>query len=152
MKTSIITIIYLWLLCINISCENEHCHKHIAFKNNADIDVYIKFTYDTLGFYILFSNPLGDEMCKVKPHTKNTSVLWQRSCYESYIKNYIRIYIFDANVLATVPWNIIGQYNMVLQCYDLTKEDLQRLNWEVTYPPTEAMKDVQMYPPYNPPY
>lgn len=36
-----------------------------------------------------------------------------------------------------------------LQRYDLTKDDLNRLNWRIAYPPAEDMTDVCMWPPYN---
>jgi hypothetical protein len=122
--------------------------------NNTDIDVYIKGVtiHDTSGFASLFPNPITDDTYNVKPHTKNKTGLMRRSCIESNIVNFYRVYIFDANVLATVSWSTIAKNHIVLQRYDLTKEDLQRLDWEITYPPNEAMKDVKMYPPYNPPY
>lgn len=37
----------------------------------------------------------------------------------------------------------------VLVRYDLTIDDLERLNYKVEYPPTERMYGVHMYPPYE---
>lgn len=37
----------------------------------------------------------------------------------------------------------------ILQRYRLKLEDLQKLDWTVPYPPTEAMKDMDIYPPYK---
>jgi hypothetical protein len=149
MRTSIIIIIFLWLLCTAFNCENKNCHKHIGLINNTNIDIYIKEgSSDSSRFASEFPNPITDDTYRVVPHTKNTTGLMRRSCHESNIKTFISIYIFDANVLATFSWGTIEKNYMVLQRYDLTKEDLQRLNWELTYPPNEAMKDVKMYPPY----
>jgi len=54
------------------------------------------------------------------------------------------IYIFDAIELEQ------ELKFKTLKRYDLTLEDLRKLDWIVTYPPTEAMKDITMHPPYEP--
>lgn len=41
----------------------------------------------------------------------------------------------------------LRKYVPVVQHYHLTIKDLERLNWTVTYPPTEDMKGVSMWPP-----
>ena len=41
----------------------------------------------------------------------------------------------------------LRKYVPVVQPYHLTIKDLERLNWTVTYPPTEDMKGVSMWPP-----
>jgi len=38
---------------------------------------------------------------------------------------------------------------LVLQRYYLSLQDLQKLNWRVSYPPTPEMKDMKMYPAYK---
>jgi len=47
------------------------------------------------------------------------------------------------------PCDTIRKYVPVLQRYRLNLEDLQKLDWSVPYPPTEAMKDMDIYPPYQ---
>ena len=42
----------------------------------------------------------------------------------------------------------IRYHYVILKRYDLSKKDLQKLNWNIAYPPIEAMKDIKMYPPY----
>jgi hypothetical protein len=37
----------------------------------------------------------------------------------------------------------------VLQRYDLSLGDMRALDWTLTYPPDERMKDVKMWPPYS---
>jgi hypothetical protein len=38
---------------------------------------------------------------------------------------------------------------MILQRNDLVLSDMIILNWNVTYSPTESMKDIHMYPRYG---
>lgn len=37
----------------------------------------------------------------------------------------------------------------IIQRYRLKLEDFQKLDWIVPFPPTEAMKDMDIYPPYK---
>jgi hypothetical protein len=39
-------------------------------------------------------------------------------------------------------------YN-ILQRYDVSLENMEKLEWQLVYPPDERMKDIKMYPPYN---
>ena len=80
--------------------------------------------------------------------------MWSGICFEKVFKNEnfsdtVYVYVFDAAVVDNTSWDIVAKDYLVLKRYDLSLEDLQRLNWQVTYPPTEAMKDVKQYPPYE---
>jgi len=85
----------------------------------------------------------------------NTEALsWWGDCYEAEfhpigIFDTIYVYVFYASVVENTPWEVVARDYLVLKRYDLTLEDLQRLDWKITYPPTEAMKDVKQYPPYG---
>jgi hypothetical protein len=154
MKNKIVLLMSIFLLVIIVSCERKDCHKTIKFVNYSDSIIYIGFTFgiDTL-FASRFPNPISHDMYKVISMSENTSALTILSCLEGRISSsYIRIYIFTEHVLSSNTWGSIQKNYMVLQRYDLTKADLQRLNWKITYPPSEAMKDVKMYPSYSPPY
>ena len=47
------------------------------------------------------------------------------------------------------PKDTLRKYVPVVQRYHLSVKDLDRLHWTVTYPPTEEMKGVNMWPPYK---
>ena len=88
----------------------------------------------------------------IKCCKENKDALFSRSCIEHQfgrIGDSLFVYIFDAELIENTPWEVIAKDYLVLKRYDLTLEDLQRLNWKITYPPTEAMKDVKQYPPYG---
>ena len=59
------------------------------------------------------------------------------------------IYLFDAETVDNTPWETIREEYKVLKRYDLSLEDIQFLDYEISYPPTEQMKDMRMYPPYE---
>ncbi|MEO1022414.1 MAG: hypothetical protein AAFW89_07705, partial [Bacteroidota bacterium] len=58
----------------------------------------------------------------------------------------LSLFVFHVDTLAKYDWEgILKQYNILMR-YDLSLEDLERLDFTVTYPPDKSMKGVQMYP------
>ncbi len=58
----------------------------------------------------------------------------------------LSIYIFPSDTLALSGCETIrAEYNVLVR-YDLSFEDLERLNWQVYYPPNDSMEEIQMYP------
>lgn len=81
-----------------------------------------------------------------------------REFYDSYVddvdferlkKENLTIFIFDQNVLDNYSWDAIQENNMYLKRYECSYQEFHNLNWEISYPPTEEMKNVKMYPPYG---
>jgi hypothetical protein len=69
-------------------------------------------------------------------------------------KDTLSIYIFNKDALDTYPWEVIQRDYKILQRYDLSIEDIHKLKNkydvpEIPYPPTEVMKNMKMYPPYQ---
>lgn len=60
-------------------------------------------------------------------------------------------FIFDADTINKYSWEEIRKGYKVLQRYNLivTKEELKKLDYKIYYPPTENMKHIKMYPPYE---
>ncbi|MDR3244937.1 MAG: hypothetical protein LBT50_00710 [Prevotellaceae bacterium] len=144
-------------MCIK---EDENCHKTINFVNNSKYALYLgdsPYHPDTL-FLTDFSSIVSqDKIYKVNSGETNRSALVSyRSCLEGWFKprhphglDTFIIFIFDANVVENTPWNIVDKDYLILQRYDVSLEDLQHLSWTLSYPPSEAMKDMKMYPPYE---
>ena len=58
----------------------------------------------------------------------------------------LMVYVYDAELLDSHTTNLL---NTIIQRYDLSLQDLRSCNWIITYPPTEVMRNVKMYPPYS---
>lgn len=69
--------------------------------------------------------------------------------YSSWNADTVSFFIFDKDVVDNTPWADVVQNYMVLQRYDFTKADLERIRCQIYYPPTEAMKDIRMWPRYE---
>lgn len=151
MKKIKIFILVAGIFFLASTCENENCHKTIPFANYSDKTLWIVESYappsDTSLSPSSISNIDANPANIVNCNEINSSLLWQRDCYEGV--SLVRIYIYDLDVIKTVPKDTIIDNYMILRRYDLTVDNLQSLNWKIPYPPTEAMRSMKMYPAYG---
>jgi len=132
--------------------DNDNCHHSITIINIGDFDIYYSISPDVpISAQVLVSNP---QFYKIGTHTSKKD-RW-RNCieYEFTIGtsfsdgrfeplDSMKVYIFDAHVLEQEL-----KYK-TLRRYDLGLKDFKHLNWKISYPPNEEMKDVVMHPPYR---
>ena len=143
MKMNLI-ILMVTSLFLNQACgdKEKDCHKTITFKNATADTLYVVGStfYPDTSIYSGIPNPVLDPAhTKVLPEETNTRVLWGRDCIESDFKSSIpsdtmMIYVFDAKVLEGNTWETVKANYLVLKRYDLSLEDLGRMNWTITYP------------------
>lgn len=58
----------------------------------------------------------------------------------------LSLYIFHEDTVAAYEWEIIRDKYKILRRFDLSLEDIKRLNNEIYYPPTLEMEGIRMYP------
>lgn len=143
MQKNLIPIILFTLAFVSFSCgKDRNCHNRISFVNKSNKDVYvIKNTsgYPDTNYYRYDPSPtLSQNVYKVNSHKASTSSLQYSACYEAIMKppesDTVMIYVFDAHVLETTPWDTVKAKNLYLKRYDLSLQDLQQSNWSITYP------------------
>lgn len=138
--------------------EDENHHRTIEIINNSEKAIYTYlglFYPDTLFEAGRIPSSSEPSIYKVVPHERNRSALnMARIYWETIFKDgsqipsdTLMIYIYDAELWESKTFNHI--YNTVIQRYDVSLQDLQWLNWKISYPPSEEMKNIKMYPPYN---
>ena len=155
--------LFLYLLIVMLckcSCDDDHWSIDIynnsektIFTNNGwhypDTTFAVNYVFDP------FYNDKKDTANKTqwaKPFQKCITYVGRHSTWESnfkYENDTVMIFIFDGDVIGNVDWEIVKKDYLILQRYDLSLQDLQKLNWKVDYPPTEAMKEMKMYPSYQ---
>lgn len=137
-----------WMIDVDVKNESSN-----------DIVVLIKEKYtldeDTL-LSIDNSFPLYKEWQRISPKETGRNIWgemngcksWKEYYKNHNIKDYIYMYILDVDTLDNYSWSEIRDRNLVLARYDLTYKDLD-LFPTLYYPPTPAMRDIKMYPPYT---
>ena len=69
--------------------------------------------------------------------------------FSAFPQDTMSIFIFDEETVNHNSWKIIAEEYLVLQRYDLSIEDIKKLNYNIYYPPTPEMQDMHMYPQYG---
>jgi hypothetical protein len=133
--------------------EDENHHRTIEIINNSERAIYACFnvTYpDTLGDVGgLTSQP---QIYKVESYAKNRRALGDQEFWEVIFRDGRRIpsdtlmvFIMDAELLESHTTHV---NNTIIRRYDLSLQDLQHVNWTLTYPPSPNMSAIKMYPSY----
>ncbi len=143
-------LILICLLCVASTCrkERDDCHYNLWVVNNSSKgiytglvgtsgDFYSHFNCDTSNFHQIFGNPYNTPHTnKIEPGEKKNIGIRPGNCIETWINGWcgaVYVYVFDAEVLETVPWDTVGKYYMVLKTIRPTIEDMQNNNWTITY-------------------
>jgi hypothetical protein len=133
-------------------CLKNEGHSYVGFINNSSNTIYVlPHVSDTL-IPIWVASYKENKGNYVNPYASKQIYATSRHGLietDGRINPYLYIFVLDMQVLENYPIDTIMNNYMILQRYDLTISDLQRLDWQIVYPPNEAMKDVKMYPPYN---
>lgn len=148
-----------------ISCikESDLCHKTIVMHNNSDQDVCITSSLgypDTTISSVDFvkRSYLG---AKTLANTSNDWTFYSSphgNCWEAkmrqgdLLRDTIIVFILDAGVIGDLDDPVFSpewRDEMLLQRYDLSLSDLRKLDFQLQYPATEAMREMKMYPPFD---
>lgn len=141
-----------------ISCVDNTGHNSIIFINNTDVPVDVSYELDypdlDLGTYPIHN--MQEHQRRVMPYKESPNPLMFgdiNASWESrfpYIKSdTLIIQVFESEIIDTYSWSKIRSDYMILQQYFVSLENLQSINWRISYPPTPEMKDIKMWPPYE---
>lgn len=156
-KICIILIMAITIMSL-LSCvlhpEDENHHQSIRIRNNSSKTIYVAegvWYPDTMSIFgIAHGIPESHE---ISSGGVNEDVFWMFDFWEDAFgdvnaikSDTIIVFILDGKA-RTLPAKEIPQ--TIIQRYDIGLKDLQRTNWLLTYPPSESMKDIKMWPPYG---
>jgi len=79
--------------------------------------------------------------------------LWARGIkikelFEDLPADTLSIYLFHIDTLKNNTWAEVQAGYKILKRYDLSLEDLEHLDYKLSYPPDAKMSGVKMYPSY----
>lgn len=130
-----ILIFFLFLLlngCLNLK-NTDSRHQVITISNRSDKNIY--FYRGTCEGEIMYEDPYGTPLFYVKSGATEGS---ENDNFENYIE---RCYLkrvtynfFDAEVLATTPWDTVFHRKMILGSKSYTKAQLDSLGWRIEFP------------------
>ncbi len=137
MKTRLLFILLVFFSnsCNLLSYQEEEEMDTLTFINLSDKDLLFedllfKQSFDTTipemsGFS--YSKYKEGHTLKAKDTIKFNTWLTVRSI------DYFIVFFYDENIVNTTPWDTIRAKYMILKRYDLSYEDVERMNWTITY-------------------
>lgn len=135
MKHSAVFFFGIILLSATCSNDNDNCHNTITIINNSEKAIYFYSGHGYPDTTIIDYNPYDAGayyLIKKKSIHKNI----KNDCfeYDFNLTPKLMYFIYDACILETTPWDTIKAKYIVLKRYDLSLQDLQQMNWTITYP------------------
>ena len=164
------TIVKLLILGLSLSCfscdltiDGPNNHYHIPFTNNSADSIYAiwygKYSHlmgdyfrDTLLWSYYYAPSYDPFVYKIGPGEENKGAISCLRAFEEvlpYEIDTLLVFVFNADTLDIYGWDTVCTYYKVEQRYDLSLEELQNLDFKLSFPPTEAMKHIHMWPPYG---
>ena len=163
----VIKIVRLFLIiifCVLLfqACPMDHGTIFLSLENNSNDTLAVYIADGSLTAYpdTLLPNNHNDVRLGGVPKGNMTFDIYSYKSggsQEKFVKkNTISIFILDCNNAMNVKglnWDYIWQEmnygKRFLWRYDLSFNDIERLNFLLSYPPDERMKDMKMWPPYG---
>jgi len=137
MKKSLLYLVLFSILTMGMVCKEEPpVDNRLKIVNYSDkkISVTLSSLYPDTSLAEYYEK-YGERLELLGSATSSLEVYdsWE-DVYKQFISDTILFFIFDTNVVTTVPWDTIRKNYMILERYDLTYDDLVKMNWTITYP------------------
>lgn len=154
MKRIIISILLLHFIFIGAICYNHNGYRTISLENDYNDSIYVTTAFAFKSNYPDTILPVQKPSISfVPPGFKRVFInafpsKRTKEAFDQLPRDTLSIYLFDAATYLNNDWDEVRTEYKVLKRYDLSLEDLNKLNWVIIYPPSEAMKDMKQFPPY----
>lgn len=129
-----------------VGCQTYRDDYNLLFSNNSGRIVTIGRRDGFLDRVTLYYHP-------IKPYETESLIYGtgKRQSWAAYLLEYeiLSIHIYEGSVDKHFIYDDNSDDVKFLAKYQFTLQDLEKLHWAFSYPPNEAMKDVQMEPPYS---
>ncbi|MDR0420493.1 MAG: hypothetical protein LBH30_03460 [Prevotellaceae bacterium] len=123
------------------------------YENNSDEDIVIITKKEIGENHIVCPDTTLPEIAHGSGSLCDT--LKKGKVKQTFIYNHncdtIRIFILSKDTVDKYTWEEIRQDYNIIRRYDMhiNNNDLKKLGYYIYYPPTEAMQNIRMYPPYE---
>ncbi len=128
-------IFFLFILIVSFTtCSKlDWTDYRLRIKNNSNISIYgnTYYTYPDTSIAEHFAN------IKINSNSERripTQVSWERIFNDELKSDTLMIIIFNSEVIENTSLATVRKNYMILKRYDLSYDDLVRLNWTITYP------------------
>lgn len=164
MKKIMINILFSFILLGSFSCKKFPVERYqLRIKNNSNVDIccYFYLVWEGGNKGVVYPDTLlsfdkKELVCinTTEEYTTSRSGVPITEWISSLPQDTLSIFIFSNDTLNKYSWVEIQSGYKILQRYDLSQEDFKQLSGKndipvIPYPPTDAMRYMKMYPPYD---
>lgn len=145
-------IIVVVLAIFSYQCNSIYMDKFysIEVKNNTNYFLNLYFA-DGITFYsdTLLPKQKGI-LPKVYPNKvfSQTSMIEWKYVFKKLPQDTLSVFIFHTDTLNKYFWEEVRDGHKILKRYDLSYKDLEKLQFQIPYPPSPEMAKMKMYPKY----
>lgn len=135
MKTFYILFILLFLL--GCPDQDEIPEFILKIENNSQLDLIYNFDKEYPDTSLWELNPFNDiniDQLTIKSGSVGEIGFFINEFSEMDPTEKIRLFLFDKESILSLSWDTITANRMYLQKYFLDFDDLESLNWKITYP------------------
>lgn len=125
-------------LLLSTSCDtnNSYFDNRLKVINNSDKTIYA-VSYQSYPDTTLGKISVAEKSSnKARPNgiiTLGRGGTWE-TAFKEDIHQKLIVFIFDAAVVDNTPWDTIRNNYLILKRYELTLQDLEKVDWRITYP------------------
>ena len=134
MRKKIYLIFLLLPIFFGSQCHKDECHKNILFINEDSINVYVQPYFGSDTAYMNNAYP-GEE---IKSNSMSKTAISLRDCFEYRVPSetppLLKIVVTNAKLVNDSSWEYVSSHKLILKQYSLSIEDIQNMNWTITYP------------------
>ena len=152
----------IFFICVVVLCpscrflpyeQGEHC---IYLKNESGymLSCFVADEFNSGFSYpdtLLPANP--NPVCMVDSIMDSGLIFSRMLSWESIFSythsGVLSVYLFKQEDVDNLGWKYLSEHNGYLVRYDLRLNDLRLLDDTLYYPPTMAMRNIHMFPPYE---
>jgi hypothetical protein len=121
-------------------------------RTNDTLCVYFAVGFKTAYPDTTFPTYADYTLWEVDPH-QNISMphmaVSGEKIFKGLPKDTLSVFIVNNDTINKYSWDGIRENYNILIRYDLSLKNLKNLKYTIPYPPTDAMRDMKMYPPYG---
>jgi len=128
---------FICLFLLATTCEKlPQFDKRLVIDNNSNHELFILkgITYPDTA--IINERPLINNDFIIKPNTRKVyanPLSWEDD-FNQIPSDTVMFFLFDNELLSYASWDSVSNNYLILKRYDLSLEDLQGMNWTITYP------------------
>jgi hypothetical protein len=135
----VIAIIGIQFILMANSCKEGGSYYDFRLKviNKSNMTIYAEYTMSPIDTLLQYrQSPFNHSPDKATPNrtiSLGRGGSWENA-FNEVANQKLRIFIFDASIVDNTPWDTIKKNYMILKRYDLSLDDLDNMNWTITYP------------------